>query len=154
MTGCSYVYFHNFGYPLSKSTNGNHFGYLEPISVPNITVPVNTIVRNQLVTNEQVKHSVENDIKMEVNQGGITKTNSKQYVWTIYDKIELYICYRLAKIQKLKVQQGTYDIWKFRNSHVKCKINAKTLNKKRILYEESIDSKMRRVLMILLQQIQ
>ena len=78
---------------------------------------------------------------MEVKQEGVTNRNSKQYVWTTDDKIELYICYRLAKIQKLKVQQGTYDIWKFRNPHVKCKINAATLNKKRILFEKSIDSK-------------
>ena len=103
MTGCIHVYFHNFGYPLCKSTNGNHFGYLEPVSCANINVPINTIVRNQLITNKRVKHTLSDGIEIEVKQECVTNRNSKRYVWTTADNIELYICYRLAKIQKLKV---------------------------------------------------
>ena len=51
--------------------------------------------------------SVNNDIEMEVKQEGVTNRNSRQDAWKSDDNIELYFCYRLAKIQKLKVQQGT-----------------------------------------------
>ena len=88
-----HVYFHKYGSPLDKVTNGNHFGYLEPIDSPQIALNCNTI--------EQ--------ISIDSNIGVLNDT------WTDNDKKELYICYCLAKLRKLKVINGTYSIWKERN---------------------------------------
>ena len=38
-----HVFFHTFGSPLQKISNGNHFAYLEPIPTPNFLVGTNTI---------------------------------------------------------------------------------------------------------------
>ena len=38
-----HIYFHLFGNPLEKTSNGNHFGYLEPIPTTSFVVQPNTI---------------------------------------------------------------------------------------------------------------
>ena len=38
-----HIYFHKIGSPLQKMTNGDHFGYLEPISEPHLCLRINTI---------------------------------------------------------------------------------------------------------------
>ena len=49
-----HIYFHTFGSPLQRMSNGNHFAYLEPIPTPNFLVEANTI---QAVGGNPVKNS-------------------------------------------------------------------------------------------------
>ena len=43
LKGRLHVYFHKFGSPLEKITNGNHFGHLEAINNPEVRLNNNTI---------------------------------------------------------------------------------------------------------------
>ena len=55
-----HVFFHTFGNPSKKMTNGNHFAYLEPIDSPDLSMKINSIKklihgRESPVQNEQSK---------------------------------------------------------------------------------------------------
>ena len=76
VNGTIHVYFHKYGSPLDKVTNGNHFGYLEPINSPQISLNCNTIKQ----------------ISIDSNIGVPDDT------WTDNDMKELYVCYCLAKL--------------------------------------------------------
>ena len=56
-----------------------------------------------------------------------------KYAWTSSHFEELYKCYHFAKCQKLKVKEGTYNIWKMRNHHIKEEISIDELNKKDLI---------------------
>ena len=54
--GTIHILFHKFAQPLDKAANGNHFSYLEPVSIPPFIFRVNSIIRNP-VTNIQFNTS-------------------------------------------------------------------------------------------------
>ena len=76
VNGTIHVYFHKYGSPLDKVTNGNHFGYLEPINSRQITLNCNTIEQTSIDSNIGVPDDT----------------------WTDNDMKELYVCYCLAKL--------------------------------------------------------
>ena len=66
--GVIHIFFHNYGEPLQKMTNGNHFAYLEPDPGCNLSLDRNTI--------------------QEINNDDL---------WIRNENVEIYKCYIIAK---------------------------------------------------------
>ena len=63
------MYFHIFGSPLEKITNGNHFGYLEPSEDPNIMLNNNTI--QEVTINEVNNKTGDSEVASTVQIGEV-----------------------------------------------------------------------------------
>ena len=59
-------------------------------------------------------------------------------LWTRNENVELYKCYIIAKKKKLKVVDGTMDIWKRRNPDKNQAQSASNLNRRRWQFEQSL----------------
>ena len=144
-------YFHNIGSPLQKMMNGNHFGYLEPVDYPNISLSTNTIepiITNDLTLNcSDTSVDLKNDYISDVNLNGLKGnnqfntdniTNKSINVWSREENREIMKCYYLAQRQKLSKQSGTFKVWKERNPMVKPHVTSYQLIRQRLELENSM----------------
>ena len=101
---------HKLRRPLEKSTAGNHFAYLDPISEPNFSLDVDTTSKvNDTIGCPSVIDKYSNKCRVAedhtplaaVAMSNNTNVNRKRmlqnYSLTREEKVELYICYCIAK---------------------------------------------------------
>ena len=69
-----------------------------------------------------------------------TLTSNKSNRWTREQSEEAYICFYIAKLQKLPITNGSYHIWRDRNPTLFPHINANTLNNYRRYFQKKISS--------------
>ena len=72
-----------------------------------------------------------------------TQTSNRSNRWTREQSEEAYICFYIAKLQKLPITNGSYHIWRDRNPSLFPYLNANTFNTYRRYYQKklSLDEK-------------
>ena len=115
-----YMYFHNYGSPLEKITNGNHFGFLAKIAN-------NKLLHNgifgmksdiQDTTDYDNSMAAMSNIHMQIpSNTSVTSRSDRNEIVNINDSkssddcTNLYQCYIDARSYGLSIIDGTYKLW-------------------------------------------
>ena len=96
----------------TASTRSSTVGHLATPTVDSISGTPST---QRLHDGTDGSHGSQNQSPSNIRMSQHKTTRKHRTNWTKEEKKELWFCYCLAKVQKLKVVRGTYDIWRERN---------------------------------------